>query len=367
MKPIVFSAHVNDVFAKNEIDYAELKNLMFDLVHGNEIFDEVTGRVISKSEANDKLRKISREIFGLSENPTRRDRNRAFRDHGREYMDLIEEVIDNEVTVGLQANDFFQSYVDYHNIAMGDAMEFVSEDDCVLIVGKVGVSHHDIILQTLGEGESYTVPTARYAVAVGTDIDRFILGQVDWTTLVAKVAEAFAKHILELAYANVLSASAALPAAFKGSGALVKTDFDAIIDNVEALGNDAVIFGTKPALRNLGSIVDINYIASSQKESVASTGLIGWYDGCGLVRIPNRFEDKTLSNKVFDDKTILILPISGDGKLVSMIDEGETEINEVTDKGEVNGRIDDIKKYEAQRTYGAAVKTGKKFGAWTLP
>ena len=367
MKTMVFSAHVNDVFAKNEIDYAQLKNLMFDLAHNEKIYDEETGRAISKAEANDKLRKIANEIFGLSENSTRRDRNRAFRDHGREFMDLIEEVIDNEITVGLQENDFFQQYVEYRNIAMGDALEFVTEDDTILIVGKVGNSHHDIILQTLGEGESFTVPTERYAVAVGADIDRYLLGQVDWAKLVSKVAEAFAHHILEMVYANIISAANALPAAFKGSGVLVKASFDAIVDNVEALGVTATILGTKPALRKLASIVDVDYIADSQKESVASTGLIGWYDGNGLVRLPNRFADKTLSSKVFNDKMILILPVRGDGKLVAMIDEGETEINEVTDKGEANGRIDDIRKYEAQRVYGAAVKTGKYFGQWILP
>lgn len=367
MRTMVFSAHVNDVFAKNNIDYAALKNLMFDLAHGETIYDEETGRVISKSEANDKLRAVSNQIFGLSENSTRRDRTRAFRDHGREFMDLIEEVIDAEITVGLQNNDFFQQYVDYRNIAMGDVIEFVTEDDTVLIVGKVGNSHHDIILQTLGEGESFTVPTARYAVAVGADIDRYLLGQVDWAKLVSKVAEAFSEHILEMVYADILAAAATLPAAFKGSGALVKADFDDIIDNVEALGVSAVILGTKPALRKVAAIVDVDYIAPSQKESVASTGLIGMYDGNGLVRVPNRFKDKTLSAKVFDDKELLILPVSGDNKLVAMIDEGETEINEVTDKGEANGRIDDIRKYEAQRVYGAAVMTGKYFGQWMLP
>ena len=363
-----FSAHVNSVFADSDVTYDIVKNLMYDLARGNEIYDEESGRVVSKAEAEAKLHDITLKIFGLTKDATPRDRSRAMRDHGRDFFDVIEEVIDDVIAEGFRNNQWFRELVDYRNIAMGDSLNFVSEDNSVLIVGKVGNSHHDIILQTLGENEVYRVPTARYAVAVGADIDRYLLGQVDWAKLVSKVADAFEIYIQELAYATINSAVAALPAAFKNSGSLTKAGFDAILDNVEAAANgaDIVIMGTRAALRSLSGIADVNYIADSQKESVASTGLIGYYDGNLLVRVPQRFKDKTLSAKVFDDKLLFVLP-AVNGKLIDFVDEGETEINEVTDKGEVNGRIDDIRKYEAQRVFGVAIKTNCYFGAWTLP
>ena len=364
-----FSSHVNSVFAENDVTYDIVKNLMFDLARGHEIYDDESGRVVSRAEAEGKLRDISLKIFGLTSDATPRDRSRAMRDHGREFFDVIEEVIDDLIAEGFRNSEWFNELVDYRNIAMGDSLRFISEDNSILIVGKVGNSHHDIILQTLGEGEPYNVPTARYAVAVGADIDRYLLGQIDWAKLVSKVAEAFEVHIQELTYSAIEDGITALPAAFKNSGTLTKAGFDAIRDNVAAASNsdNIIIMGTRAALRNLAGIVDVNYIASSQKESVASSGLIGYYDGDLLVRFPQRFKDKTLTAKVFNDKYIFVLPAGADGKLVNVVDEGETEINEVVDKGEVNGRIDDIKKYEAQRTYGVALKISRHFGAWTLP
>ena len=56
-KKINFSAHVMNVFNEMETNYEEIKNLMYDLAVGNDIYDE--DRLVSKSEAEDKLRSIT--------------------------------------------------------------------------------------------------------------------------------------------------------------------------------------------------------------------------------------------------------------------------------------------------------------------
>ena len=58
MKKLNFSAHVMNVFSEMETNYDEVKNLMFDLAMGNEIYDEESGRVVPKVEAETKLRGI---------------------------------------------------------------------------------------------------------------------------------------------------------------------------------------------------------------------------------------------------------------------------------------------------------------------
>lgn len=57
-KRINFSAHVMNVFNEMETNYEEIKNLMYDLAMGNEIYDVASERVISKNEAEDKLRSV---------------------------------------------------------------------------------------------------------------------------------------------------------------------------------------------------------------------------------------------------------------------------------------------------------------------
>lgn len=373
-----FSSHIMNVFSVEKVDYEALKNLMYDLAVGNEIYDEAEGRVISKREANEKVLSISRKIFGIDENSTKRDRMRAYRDHGREFFDIIEETVDDYLSSGFQDNEFFEQFVDYRNQALDDEMQFWTEQEIILNVAKAGRTHHDHILQRLGEGEFTTIPFARYVAAVGANIDRFVLGKEDWSKLVAAIARAFEVQIQDEIFEKVFSASAELPAQFIGTGTLeaaTKASFDEIIENVSiANGNVPVaIFGTKTALKNVsglagvvGGTAEVHWIAPSQKEDVAHLGRLGDYEGNVLVEIPQRFARNDVTRKLYDNTKLIILPMAQDTKMVLMTDAGETLIDEITERGEANGRIDDIMKYEVQRDYGIAVKIGRYFGQWTI-
>lgn len=159
-------------------------------------------------------------------------------------------------------------------------------------------------------------------------------------------------------------------AQFVGNGALTadtKDAFDEIIENVGAInGTDVVIMGTKTALKKLNNLTDVDWRADSQKESIASTGRLGSYEGTTLIEIPQRFAVNDLTKKLVDDKSLLIMPVTNDNKFVKVVDSGETEINEVTEKGEAGGRYDNVRKYEEIRSFGVGVVLGRYFGAWTL-
>ena len=110
MKRINFSEHVMNVFSEMDTTYDEVKSLMFDLYNG-ELSEGMT-----KREAEDQLRSLSRKIFGVDENSSKRDREHAYRDHGRQFFDIIEEVVDFTVTTGLKDNEWFQALVNYKNL-----------------------------------------------------------------------------------------------------------------------------------------------------------------------------------------------------------------------------------------------------------
>jgi hypothetical protein len=94
-------------------------------------------------------------------------------------------------------------------------------------------------------------------------------------------------------------------------------------------------------------------------------GRLGSYEGVTLFELPQRFELNDITKTLVDDDLLLIMP-AVDNKFVKFIDQGETEIDEITQKGEEHGRIDDVMKYEVQRSFGVAVQLGRYFGAWTL-
>lgn len=366
-----FNEHVKAVFAAENTDYESMNNLMQDVALGREIYDSETGRVISKAEANAKILDFSHKVLGITDVKNTKEVRRAIRDNGRSWFDIIEDTIDVVIDTGFKESDFFNELVDRKSIKFGDRQDFVIEDeDAIFSIAKAGTSHHDHILQRLAGRKTISVSTELYVVKIGADINRYVLGDVDWSTWISNIARSYEKMIEEETYAQLGQAITTLPAMFKGTGTLDATnkdDFDDIVSAVSAANNGAevIIMGDKAALSKISGMADVSWGAQDQKNSVMNTGNIGIYEGTRLVKLPNRFADKTLQNYVFDRDKLYILPVIGDaGKFIKMIDEGDTEILEVLEKGEKY--VSDLQTYEVQRRMGFAVVLGRYFGYWDI-
>lgn len=367
MNKMNFSAHVLNVFDEMKTSYEEVKNLMFDL-YKDELDDG-----ISKREAEDKLREVSLRIFGLTKDSSRKERERAYRDHARQYFDVIEEVTDWTVSTGLKENEWFNALVNYRNLKEGDTNLFVNEhEEVILSIARMGKRHHDTMLQRLPENTTYSVETDVYGAAVGADIDRYLIGQEDWTKLVDAITKAFVVKIQELIFAEILEAPKKLPAQseFVQTGALNTTNrkkFNKILQNVSVANDnaDVVIMGTMVALQELENLIDVKWVADSQKEDIAKMGRLGNYGRYTLVEIPQRFARNDVTKSMYKDDTLFVFA-TGDNKLVDMVDVGETLIEEITDRGTANSNIADIMKYEVQRELGVSTRIGRYFGLWTI-
>ena len=362
-----FNSRVMNVFSEMGTSYDEVKNLMFDLYKG-ELSDGIT-----KAEAENKIREVSLKIFGLTKDASKRDRKRAYAEHGRQFFDVIEEITDFTVSTGLKENEWFTALVNYKNMAEGDENLFYNEhEEVILSVARMGKRHHDTMLQRLPEGSTYSVETDLYGAAVGADIDRYLMGQEDWTKLVDAITKAFVVKVQELIFAEILAAPAKLPVqtGFVETGALTdatRKKFNKVLQNVSVANDnaDVVIMGTMVGLQELENLIKVDWISDDQKADKAAMGRIGNYGRYQLVEIPQRFAKNDVTKDMYDDNRLWIFA-SGDEKLVDMIDVGETLIDEITERGEANGRIDDIMKYEVQRELGVATRIGRYFGCWTI-
>ena len=228
------------------------------------------------------------------------------------------------------------------------------------------------MLQRLPEGSTYSVETDLYGAAVGADIDRYLLGQEDWTKLIDSITKAFVVMTQDLIFTEILAAPAKLPVqtGFVETGALndsTRKEFNKVLQNVSVANDnaDVVIMGTMVGLQELENLIKVDWISSSQKESVASMGRLGNYGRYQLIEIPQRFAKNDVTRNMYNDNILWIFA-AGENKLVDMIDVGETLIDEITERGEANGRMDDIMKYEVQRELGVATRIGKYFGQWTI-
>ena len=344
-----------------------VKNLMLDYAMNKEIIND--GVKISADEINEKIRKECFEVLGLDEHSTRRDIARAMKkDSAIEVFAVIEQIIDSIIVAGFEDNAFFEQFVERVNIADGDANEFYVDQETFLNVAKVAGDHHDLIMQKLAEGTPFTIPTSVYAVKVGTDIRLFLTGKRDWAKWIDAAAKAIVREIMAEAYAEVMNASAQIPASaqFNKAGALTnvtKDTFDTLIEDVGAAnGTDVMILGTKTALKKLNGLALVNWIADSQKEAYANTGFMGSYEGTVLMEIPQRFVNNDTATKLVDNDKLLIMPMVSDNKFVKLVDYGETTL-EVT---EIGATMNDQQSYEIQRRMGVGVVISRYFGTWTI-
>ena len=378
-KTLIFadlSEHTKNVFSSmcaNEVtpeeNFEGFRSLIFDYANGNEIFDDELGRVINSKEADNRIRKVVFGILGINENSSKRDRKRAMKKHGDELFEVIEEVIDFKVETGWKESEFFNQFVEEKNLARGDRNEFWSEEDVILSVSKIAGDHHDFTLQRLASGESYTVTTSVYVIAVGADIDLYLAGRLDWAKFTDACARAFIIKIQNEMYAQVMEASVKLPSTDQFTktmelSAANKDTFDTLIDDVSIANDNAPVYimGTKTALKKLTNLADIDWVTEDQKRQVADMGRLGSYEGVTLIEIPQRFAINDTTTKLVDSTKLLIMP-QVEHKFVKFVDVGETEILEITEKAERN---DDTMKYEVQRAMGIGTQIGRYFGVWTI-
>lgn len=347
-----------------------VKNLMFDLASNREIYDEEQGRVISKAEANEVIRKVCFEELGLTKDSTEKQIKRALKsDKANALFEVIEEVIDTQIAYGLSENEFFNQFVETKNLADGDRNDFWVDDDIILTVSKVSGDHHDLSMQRLAGGQNYTVPTAMYGIKVGGDLRLFLTGRKDWSAFIDAVAKAYLNKVQTILSTQFTTGVNLLPvpSTLTGTGDFTSTNvsttkpaLDAIIEKVEAANEcPVVIMGTKTALKALAPLATVNWAqpAHSVAEAVATTGIIGNYEGTQLMVIPQKYTDKTLATPVVANNKLYIMPLV-DNKFIKFVDGGETQL-EITEAGQT---MDDMQSYEVQRRMGVATLITRYFG-----
>lgn len=357
------------VFAE-EGKYESFKKLTHSLVHGEDIYeydDNGVEKRVSPSKANKAIQKVFMEVCGLTEEDlkSKKKRHRAEKAHATEIFAIIEEEIDFKISAGFDASEWFNEFVETHNLALGDGLQFrVNNDRTLFEILDYSGDNHDLTMQQLPERNFVTVKTSPKAVKIGKDIDLIILGRIDFSKWVQKIADSFIQYVQTMTYNALIAAEAKLPAQYKQSGVITSASkplFDQLIDDIAvANGSDVVIMGTKTALKKINVLADVTWASEKQKEEMNTLGRIANYEGTTLMEIPQKL---TMAGaRAFKDDRLYFMPMTED-KFVKFVDEGESEIFEVTDKFELQ---DDFETYEIHRDMGVDVVLGQYFGVWVI-
>lgn len=133
-----FSANVLAQFDNNYDNMLQFNELLLDAARG--VYTNY-----SKEEQNTMIRNQADKILGINwATATPMKRRQAWRDHGKEFASLLEDVILDKMVSGVAEDSKFMEFVEDRNIALGDVNEFYVNDNSLLQVSKFAGNHHDI-------------------------------------------------------------------------------------------------------------------------------------------------------------------------------------------------------------------------------
>jgi len=359
MKINFSNSDVREMFS-DEAKYMDFSQLMYDTAHGKQ--------QVTKEEANDKIRELMFSVLGVDSKCNRKELRKAIRRHKVDVFEVIEETVENLLITGWGENPFFKEFVEIKNLADGDTNEFYVEDEVILTVSEVSGNHHDLIRQKLGEGDTFAVKTGWYGIKIYTEYELFMAGKVDWAKFVQKIYEAFDKKINTMVYTSIMSAGSSLPSnsQFNKTSQLTtatKATFIELVDDVgSANGTNVVVMGTKTALSKFVDLCDADWISDKMKQERNTTGRLAVADGITLVEIPQAFADGDTTTKLVSNSKLLVMPVA-DNKFIKIFNEGDAQINEVSDGGT---NKDKTIEYEYQLKMGVATIIGRLFGVWNI-
>lgn len=306
------------------MDKNAIIRLANDLNRGVKTFS-FEDKTYSEAEAVDVLREALIDANGGS---TKFDRKNLRRNKA-EIFEIIEELVPAIVHNGLTGNEFWNRFVDYRNLALGDKNEFVNEIDDDYVVTTIADGIATPRRQRIGAYKSTSVDTSVHAIRIYDDFSRFMAGVIDWNTLCDKVAGAFQKKVWMDIWTAFCAATAYNAPDLYGdqtntSGTVTEDEILDLIAKVEAsTGRKAAIYGTQSALRYLNGLT--NAISSDiAKDDLYNKGYIGKFLGTDVFKIDQVYDKN--GTAMIDGDVLYI--VGTDDKFIKFVDEGETLIDD---------------------------------------
>lgn len=239
---------------------------------------------------------------------------------------LVEEILSRTVVEGFQNDDYFNTLVDFRNVALGDKNLFLVEDSELFEVSEAADGTQGIRRQRLGGTTETSITTTFKTVRIYEELNRVLSGRVDFNKFIDKVSQSFAQKLRNDVYtlwSNATAADFGGTTYFPAAGSYDEATLLEVIAHVEAAagGKTATLLGTKKALRNLTP--EATLLSTESKSDLYNMGYYGKFYGSPVIVTPQRHKVNS-TEFVFDDDTITI--IAGDDKPIKCVYEGQSTI-----------------------------------------
>lgn len=323
--------------------------------------DLANGKVqnFSAQESNDTLRKAFADLMEFSLEGTKGVIDRkTFRKHKVEIFEILEEIINETLQEGLKSQ--FDGFAEYRNLAWGDENKFIVPANNIFRVALVSDGNGNIRRQRLRDGQEFSISLDTYGIKIGEDFHRFLAGRVQWSELMAGIAESFKRDLTQRIYKAVLASYGKYNGTYHRTGTLTEEQLIELAMHIKArTGEDVAVYGTKLALRKLAPASDM--ITDEMRNRRNEVGFYGTIAGIDMREIEQSHEYGT-DTFAIDDKMILVLPQNAD-KMVKVVNEGDAIIQDL----QAGQSADMMQEYFICNKFGVSVITSKVFGFIKLP
>ncbi|MBQ8619031.1 MAG: hypothetical protein IJ418_16165 [Clostridia bacterium] len=295
-------------------EFNDIVQVAVDAYHGN----------VTKYSMNDSMELLQKALVEANGGSTKLNYKNIRDGKCVGLFAIVEEILARTVVEGLQGDEYFNSLVEFRNIALGDQNLFIVEDIDLFTVSDAADGTQGIRRQRLGGSNEVALPTSFKVVKIYEELNRVLSGQVDFNTFINKVGESFRQKLLNDIYTLWTSATAEDLGGvtyFPAAGAYDEDTLLELVAHVEAAsgGKPATIIGTKVALRKLAPSIEGN----ESKSDLYNMGYYGKFYGTDVVAMPQRHKINS-TDFVFDNNTLTI--IAGDSKPIKVVYEGQSTI-----------------------------------------
>ena len=314
--------------------------------------NKFTNDKFSKTDATEALRQHFIDLNGGSTKLN----YKSLRRNGAEMFEILEEILQNTVLEGLPEDNFFEKFVEYKNVSLGDQNSFYVPDRTMLVISEISDGRQSLRRQRLDVGTNTSITTAWRGIKIYEHLSRLLSGRVDFNEMLAALDKAFKLQINDDVYTAFTGAFTSLPTGFTTSGSFDEDSLLDIIEHVEAAtGKNAMLAGTRKALRKVTTAT----VSDSAKEDIYKMGYYGSFNGTPMMRIK---QVHTVGTYTFKLSETDIYVVTTDEKPVKFVTEGEMRII----NGDALANQDLTQDYFVANQYGTGVVITDLFGKFEI-
>lgn len=255
-----------------------------------------------------------------------------YRENKNLIFSLIEETMDDILPKKVQ--DSYGQFAEVKTFKQGDKPIFRRKYNAKMrakqFITRVGLAGIYEVFK-LGGGESFEVPTSAVGGAAQIGLEEFLDGMVNFAEVTQIVMEGIDEIIYREAAKALQDSINQLPAANRTSSAGFDEEaFDQLINIASAYGEPTIYCTYEFAVKMVPS--DAWRYTEAMKNELWTTGRLASYKGHRVIILPQTFMDETNTTKVIDPGYCWIIPSGGDTKPVKIAFEGQTIVDEYTNK-----------------------------------